>query len=477
MRRRFILRPFLAAVDILLMGGAFLLAYWLRFEIPFFPPRPVPSFDPYLRFSFLVAFVGFAMLYSCGLYSLRYLSFRGDDFFGLLRAMTLSTLTAMIVSFVLRGYITPYGEETYSRIIILTSGVLSLVLLTLWRSGVSAVFKYLRRRGFGLKRVIIVGTDQVGRGFHRAVQRNVDFEYRPVGFVYNGEPVGDLEVEGLRVLGGLEDLPAIIQTERVDEVVLACMDLAPEVVAQLVKTCERTDVQFSMIPGFFEILTRQMRVSEVADIPIFQLEERIFQRWGRLVKRGMDIALSILVVALLSPFLALVALLIKLESRGSIFYKHARVGKGEKLFYMYKFRSMVTNAEERRAELETLSQSGDALLKLPKDPRVTPFGRFLRKWSIDEIPQVLNVLKGEMSWVGPRPHIPSEVAGYKEWHRRKYDVLPGVTGLTQVSGRKDLTLDEMVRLDIYYIENWSPLLDVQLLLRTVPEVLLRRGAY
>lgn len=476
MKKRLLLKLVLAIVDIIILGGAFLLAYWLRFALPFFPARPVPPFDLYFHFSFLVALVGFAMLYSAGLYRLRNLSFGVEDFFGILRAVTFSLLIIMAINFVLRGYIT-HDLETYSRIIILISWLLSLVLLTLWRFGTSTVFKQLRKRGRGLRRVIIVGTDQVGRGFHRAVQENVDFGYRPVGFVYNGLPLGDVEVEGLRVLGGVQDLPEIFRAERVDEVVLACMDLDNEVVAQLIKTCERADVQFSMIPGFFEILTRQMKVQEIADIPIFQLEERIFQRWGRLVKRGMDIALSLFTLTLFSPILGLVAVGVKLESKGPVIFKHERVGKGEKLFYMYKFRSMYIDAEEKRKELEPLSESEDALLKLSRDPRVTSFGRFLRQLSIDEVPQVINVLKGEMSWVGPRPHIPSEVAGYKEWHRRKYDVLPGITGLTQVSGRKDLTLDEMVRLDIYYIENWSPLLDLQILLKTVPAVLLRRGAY
>jgi len=281
----------------------------------------------------------------------------------------------------------------------------------------------------------------------------------------------------MNILGSLGDLPTIVREHPVNEVVLTCMDMDNETLAQLIKTCERADVQFSMIPGFFEILTRQMNVKEVADIPIFQLEERIFQRWGRLVKRGMDIAISLVVLLPLLPMWALVALGVKVSSKGGVFYKHARVGKGEKIFQMYKFRSMYADADIRRQELEQRNASTDALLRLPSDARVTPLGRILRRFSFDEIPQLINVLKGEMTVVGPRPHIPSEVAHYKEWHKRKFDVLPGITGLTQVSGRKNLSLDEMVRLDIYYIENWSPWLDVQILLRTLPAVLVGRGAY
>jgi exopolysaccharide biosynthesis polyprenyl glycosylphosphotransferase len=328
-----------------------------------------------------------------------------------------------------------------------------------------------------LKNVIIVGTDAVAQGFYKAVRDEMDFEYRPLGFVYNGTEPGVDRTRDLNILGGVEDLPSIICAQPVNEVVLASMDMDPGSLAQLIKICERTDVQFSMIPGFFEILTRQMSIKEVAGIPIFQLEERIFQRWGRLVKRGMDIVVSLLVLVFFSPLLLLIALGVRMGSKGGIFYNHARVGKGEKVFQMFKFRSMYADADARRRELEQHHISTDPLLRLPEDPRVTPLGRFLRRFSLDEIPQLINVIKGEMSLVGPRPHIPSEVAHYDEWHKRKFDVLPGITGLTQVSGRKNLSLDEMVRLDIYYIENWSPWKDIQILLRTLPAILDGRGAY
>jgi exopolysaccharide biosynthesis polyprenyl glycosylphosphotransferase len=477
MRKRLLLRPLLALADTAILAGAFQLAYWLRFQLQFLPERPAPPFDLYFKFSFLVALIGFSMLHGAGLYRLRRLSFGIEEFFAIFRAITFTALIVMAMIFVLRGYLTRDDVETYSRLIVLISWGLSLVLLTLWRTGCSLVFKQMRQQGKGLRNVVIVGTDQIARGFHRAVQQNVDFEYRPLGFVSNGALPEEKEVKGLRILGEVKDLPEIFRTQVVNEVVLACMDMDKETVTRLIKACERADVQFSMIPGFFEILTRQMRVQEVADIPIFQLEERIFQRWGRLVKRGMDLSLSFLVLFLFAPFWGLVALAIKLGSRGPIIFKHERVGKGERIFAMYKFRSMYADAEGRRKELEQVSGSADALLRLPLDDRVTPLGRLLRRFSIDEIPQLLNVLKGEMSLVGPRPHMPSEVARYQEWHLRKFDVLPGVTGLTQVSGRKDLSLDDMVRLDIYYIENWSPWLDLQILLKTVPAVLLGKGAY
>ena len=326
MSKRLLLKPILAVVDFLLLTGTFVFAYWLRFQLDFLPERPVPAFELYFRFSFLVGLLGFAMLYSSGLYRLRHLSFVIEDFFGIFRAVTFSALIIMATNFILRGYITTYDVETYSRLIIIISWFLSVILLTCWRASAALVFKQFRQRGTGLKNVVIIGTDQIARGFYRAVRDNVDFEYRPLGFVGNGSPFIAAEVEGLEVLGEVPDLPRIIQERIVNEVVLARMDMKTEEVAQIIQTCERSDVQFSMIPGFFEILTRQMSVQEVADIPIFQLEERIFQRWGRLVKRGMDIAVSVAVIALLAPLWGLVALGIWLESRGGVFFKHARVG-------------------------------------------------------------------------------------------------------------------------------------------------------
>ena len=477
MRKRFLLRPILAVVDFIVLTGAFLLAYWLRFQLEFLPEVPVPSFDLYFRFSFLVGVLGFAMLYSSGMYRLHHLSFGIEDFFGVFRAVTFSALIVMAMNFVFRGYITTYDVETYSRLVIFISWLLGLISLSLWRISTSMVFKHYRKRGKCLKNVVIIGTDETARSFCRAIQRNVDFEYRPLGFLSNGIVPTAKEVEGLQVMGDVDDLSAIFQREVVNEVVLTCMDMDTEQVAHTIKACERADVQFSMIPGFFEILTREMSVQEVADIPIFQLEERIFQRWGRLVKRGVDIAVALVVLGGLAPMWILVALGVALESRGGIIFKHARVGKGEKVFSMWKFRSMYADAEVRRGEIEDQYASTDALLRAPEDARVTRLGRLLRRFSIDEIPQLYNVLKGEMSVVGPRPHMPAEVAHYKDWQRRKFDVLPGLTGLTQVRGRKDLSLEEMVRLDIYYIENWSPILDLQILLKTIPAVLWGKGAY
>ena len=338
------LKPVFAAIDASVLVAVFLLSYWLRFHLPLLPERPIPNVELYIRFSIVVAIVGLGLLHSSGLYRLRTLSFRLEDFFAIVRAVTTSCMIIMATNFILRGYLARTEFETYSRLIIVISWLLSIIFLTTWRSGVSLLFRQLRKRGRGLTNVVIVGTDQVARGFHRAIQDNVEIEYHPIGFVCNGADDTREQSSDLQFLGSVSDLSEILRRERVNEVVLASMDTNRETVAQLVNICERADVAFSMIPGFFEILTRQMSVDEVADIPIFHLEERIFRRWGKVVKRGTDVVLSLTTLIFLAPVVAIFAALTRIESKGPVFYRHARVGKGEKVFYMIKIRSMYADA-------------------------------------------------------------------------------------------------------------------------------------
>lgn len=483
MKNHLIHKAILAMGDILILFGGFLLSYYLRFSLPIFPSRPIPPFDLYFNFAFLVALIGFFMAYISGMYRLKNPVFKIEDFFHIGRAVTLSLLIVMAMSFALRGYTTRYDIETYSRLIIVLAWGVDLVGLTLWRWGFLAFQRYLLRRGKGLKRIIIVGVDETARNFYRATKKMDMLGYQPLGFLANGESKAELDhisntYSDIQIFGKADDLPSVLKTKRVDEVVLASKQLDSKMIMSTIQICKRADIQFSIIPNFFEILMHQMRVEEVADIPIFQLDEGIFHRSGRFFKRGLDIAFSLLSLILLAPVWLILAICIRWDSKGPVIFRQARIGKGERVFHAYKFRSMCADAEERLPHLlKKHNVSQDGLLRIADDPRVTRIGHFMRRFSLDELPQLINVLKGEMSWIGPRPHTVDEVNEYADWHFRRYDVLPGITGLTQVSGRKDLSLDEMARLDIYYIENWSPVLDLQILLRTIPTVLNGRGAY
>ncbi len=299
--------------------------------------------------------------------------------------------------------------------------------------------------------------------------------YRPVGCLTDSDlhPVS----HEMEILGTLQHLPEVLKTRVVDEVILTIPHLKGELIAMLMNACQRADVKFSMVPSFFEILTSHTEPREVSGIPIFSVEEPILRAWNRRVKRGMDIFLSLGFIAVTFPIWMFSALAIRLDSPGSALFRQRRMGKGEKYFEMYKFRSMTEGAEELRDELEDLNEAQGPIFKIREDPRTTSVGRWIRRWSIDELPQLINVIKGEMSIVGPRPYPITESEQFDTFERRRYDVLPGVTGLAQVSGRSDLDTDEILRLDLYYIENWSIGLDIEILIKTLPAVVTRKGAY
>ncbi len=452
----------LAVLDTTVVAGAFLLSYWLRFHLPFFPPPPEADFGTYFRFSFFIGFAGFVTLYSSGMYRLQQPFFGIDDFFSVVKAATLSHLIAAAVGFAIRGRIPGDPMETYSRIVIAVSWLLGIVLLTFWRLGFDLILTAFRRRGVGLTRVLIVGEDGFARSFYDLLRENPELGYAPVRLVKEAE---------------VECLGEQLKAEAIDEVMITAGDAEPTRVMTLMGVCQEAHVQLSMVPTLFHVLTSQIQVREVAGVPIFALDERIFLRSSRILKRTIDLLLAGSSLLLASPLMGIAAVLIKLESRGPIIWRQVRVGKRAQPFTIYKFRSMRADAEARQEELESLNEAQGPLFKIRQDPRITRVGRVIRKFSIDELPQLVNVLKGEMSLVGPRPPLPSEVDQYESWQRKRFEVLPGLTGLAQISGRSELSFDETLRLNCYYIENWSPLADIKIMLKTIPKVVLARGAY
>jgi exopolysaccharide biosynthesis polyprenyl glycosylphosphotransferase len=221
----------------------------------------------------------------------------------------------------------------------------------------------------------------------------------------------------------------------------------------------------------------EVRVDALNGVPLIGLKEVALKGFNLLVKRVLDFLLGWCVVIVAVIPMLTIAIIIKLSSPGAVMFKQKRVGKGGQVFICYKFRSMYKDAEARLEELREYNEVDGPIFKMRNDPRLTPFGKFLRRTSLDELPQVFNILKGDMSFVGPRPPTPDEVTQYNEWHLKRLDVTPGLTGLWQVSGRSDLSFDDMVKLDIYYAENWSLAIDTMIILRTVPAVLKREGAY
>ena len=457
-----LLKITLALADAAIIAAGVLLAYWLRFHLPFFPPPPEADFGTYVRFSVFLAFVGFVTLYNAGMYRLQQPFFGIDNFFSLVKTSTLAHLIAAAVGFAIRGRIPGDPVETYSRIVIVVSWLLVIILLTFWRLGFDIILTAMRRRGRALTRVMIIGDGGFGRAFHTLLRENPELGYLPTGLLDHPTP---------SVVG------ASLRQSPVDEVMIAAGDAEPSYALSLMGACQEARVQLSMVPSLFNMVTSQIRVKEVAGVPIFSLEERIFLRSSRVLKRAIDLAVAGLSLLVLSPLIGIVAALIWVESRGPVIFSHTRVGKRAQPFTLMKFRSMRQDAEETKSQLSRLNEAEGPLFKIRNDPRVTKVGRFIRKFSIDELPQLVNVIRGDMSLVGPRPPLPSEVSQYEPWQRKRFDVLPGITGLAQISGRSDLGFPETLRLDFYYIENWSPLTDIKIILKTIPKVLLARGAY
>jgi exopolysaccharide biosynthesis polyprenyl glycosylphosphotransferase len=272
-------------------------------------------------------------------------------------------------------------------------------------------------------------------------------------------------------------LEARIARARPDEIILNEGDFDEETVLGLVETAHRAGVRVRIAPRTTELLLERGEYVPGQGPPLFELRPPVLAGADWAVKKAFDLGVSLVLLLVGLPIWLLIALAIKLDSRGPVLYRDRRVGVGEREFGMFKFRTMVQGAAEQQQLLEQANEAGGALFKIRDDPRVTRVGRLLRRLSIDELPQLLNVLRGEMSLVGPRPLPLRDFRQLQAWHRRRYNVLPGITGLWQISGRSNLTFDDLVRLDFYYIENWSIWLDISILVKTLPAVFAGRGAY
>ncbi|MGI8423110.1 MAG: sugar transferase, partial [Chloroflexota bacterium] len=351
-----------------------------------------------------------------------------------------------------------------------------ILLLSGFRVVVRWVIAQRRRRGIGLARVLVVGAGHVGKMVMQQIARRPGLGYQLVGFCDDvawaqGTPFGRFQC-----LSNVVGLGDVIDAHRVDEVVIALPSAEHEKILEIVSLCRQRGVEFRLVPDTFDLTLGTLEVDDLAGIPLIGLRETALHGFNLALKRGTDVVLSGAALVAAIPILALAALAVRLESPGAAFYPQYRVGKNGP-FKIYKVRSMYQDADVRLAEIKHGNEAGEVIFKMKNDPRRTRVGRVIRKLSLDELPQVWNVFKGDMSIVGPRPPLPHEVEQYDEWHKRRLEVTPGLTGLWQVSGRSDLPFDEMVMLDLYYIENWSLGLDLKIILQTIPAVLFMRGAY
>jgi exopolysaccharide biosynthesis polyprenyl glycosylphosphotransferase len=353
-----------------------------------------------------------------------------------------------------------------------TAIVLTAIFVGLLRASYDVITGDLLRLAGVRRRAVLVGEpDRVNHLRRILGEGRSGIRYEFVGAV---GPSGD---GMLPLLGQLGELQQVVAQNDVDELIVAEADFDDRELLELVDHAHRRGVRVRLAPTTTELLTKRADYVPGQGVPLFELRPPAFVGTDWLVKRTFDVVVSTLIVVVGLPFWLAIAAAIKLTSRGPVLYRDRRVGLNERKFEMLKFRTMYADAAERQAELEAENEAQGALFKLRDDPRVTRVGGFLRRFSIDEVPQVLNVLRGEMSLVGPRPLPIRDYRLLEDWHRKRYLVLPGMTGLWQIAGRSDLEFDDLVRLDFYYLENWSIWLDISILLRTIPAVAAGKGAY
>jgi exopolysaccharide biosynthesis polyprenyl glycosylphosphotransferase len=454
--------------DIFVICASLLLAYHVR---TLFQGRLLPLYN-YLWVLLVVLPLWLYLLKRQGLYaSIRRCS--GFDIVSRLINVHLfgGLLTASVIYFV--------DRDRYSRGLYLVFLGISFLLLSLEKVGLRLGLGFLRRRSFNTRNLLIVGTREKAGRFRQLVEDHADWGLKIVGFVQADGPVSKADIEGHQVLGRIQDLVAICKSESVDEVVFCIPKDLVEGVEDFLQDVQELGITVRMVLDFFELKRSRQELSFFHDeLPILTIHTKSLDAQQLFLKRILDVAGALVglgLTALLFPFIALA---IKKDSPGPIFFGQERVGQSGRIFKCWKFRSMYIDAEERKQELMAQNEMNGAIFKIKNDPRITKVGRFLRKTSLDEFPQFWNVLKGEMSLVGTRPPTPAEVAEYENWHRRRISIIPGITGMWQTSGRNRIEdFDEIVRLDLYYIDKWSIWLDIKILFKTVRAVLVGSGSY
>jgi exopolysaccharide biosynthesis polyprenyl glycosylphosphotransferase len=467
-------RPWLMPlVDALLVFAAFGIAYFVRYELQLIREVAVSnraSFAPYLPY----AAIYIAWLYLIYRGSGLYKPMRGrtwlDESYTILNGVTNATVVLLAISFVLQPLV-------FSRLMIIYVAAITIVLLSLARAARRTLQTSLRARGIGVQRVLVVGAGEIGRSVLRTMVARRDQGFLPIGYLAEDPEQGSVDLGRVKGLGGLDNLARVLRDHHVDHVVITLAWTHHDQILKMIRACQQRGVDVSVVPEVFQLNLKQVQVENLDGIPLLRVNGHVPLKGNRLLKRAMDLALIAFASPLLLPIFGIVALAIRLEGKGDIFFKQRRVGENGREFYMIKFRSMIPDADKLRAELIKTHELDPRHPKIVHDPRVTKVGRVIRSLSLDELPNLINVVTGQMSLVGPRPPTPDEVSLYEPWHLQRLQVKPGMTGLWQISGRSEVPFDEMCLMDIYYIENWSMLLDAQILMLTIPRVLLRHGAY
>ena len=458
--------------DLLLVNGGFALAYVIRYQWQWL--RPITFLEPFSDYLGQLALLNILLIFT--FIQVRvWRRKRGEFWVDELSRITYAVAAGIGLLSMIAFFVQP---TPFSRLMYFWAFLAIVVLIGTARLLRRSLLAMLYQRGILADRVLVIGSGEVGRSLIRTLLARPDLGYRAIGYLHDGLSENNIGLGRIPNLGTFADLPRMLaERPHLHTVFIALPGEMHQQISQLLRLCQEHSVRAQVVPDLLQLSMNRVEFNNMAGIPTLGVRDVGISRFQQLTKRLLDLAIILLggLPALL--VMGMIALAIKLDSPGPVIYKAMRVGKNGRSFPMYKFRSMVLDADLRKAELKQFNQADGPIFKMKDDPRMTRVGRVIRRVSLDELPQIYNVLRGEMSLVGPRPPLAEEVAQYKPWHKQRLSVIGGITGLWQVSGRSDLTFDELCLLDIYYIENWSLSMDIRILLQTIPHSLFGRGAY
>lgn len=363
-----------------------------------------------------------------------------------------------------------------SRLFIGIYAILTICFSVLAKLTLNKFFEYIHKNGYNQINLLIVGTGKRAREFIKVVKNHAHWGLKIVGLIDDEHGMFGKEIDGFRVLGRIQDIPFILHRKVIDRVIFVVPRLWLNRIDEAILACEREGISTSISMDLYNLRVAKVRQTDFSGFPLLEFETFSGRQWQLFLKRTVDLIVALVAIILFSPIIIISALAIKLTSKGPILFTQVRTGLNGRKFKFYKFRTMFVGADMKKRELEKINEMEGPVFKIKKDPRITPVGRFLRKFSIDEIPQLLNVLKGDMSIVGPRPPLPVEVELYKVWQRRRLSLRPGLTCIWQVSGRNRIQFEKWMEMDLEYIDRWSLWLDFKILFKTVFVVLFGYGA-
>lgn len=478
-------------VDFLLFYLAMFLAYELRFllsdilyslvqnlgihDILHIPAVFIPiKIYTYIKASVLYSAIMTLVSLHFRAYDLEQRSSRLDEFANAARIAIFGLIITIGICYFFKWF-------KISRFIVLWSMMFTIILVGGWRVLLYSINTFLLQRGYNLGNIIIYGAGKAGKllaseillfsPYAKALQGFVDDD--PKG---KGKGITIYQGKKLPYLGKGGRLISLCEKMDVSQVFIAMPSISHDKLLKIITILRKNEITFRIMPDVFEVISFKVKPYQIGSITLYSLVGSRLNWFFRSIKRLADFSISFITIAVTSPIWLIIALAIKLDSPGPVFFRQERVGEGNKIFSIFKFRSMQQNAEAMKKHLKRMKKD-EVLFKQKDDPRITRVGRFLRKTSLDELPQLLNVLLGHMSIIGPRPLTPKEVERFKPWHYRRLQAPQGITGLPQVRGRSELSFDEIIKLDLFYIENWSLWLDIKILLMTLPSVFTMKGAY